>query len=448
MKKRFIVTLFVIILFYPFYLFANSKVGVSCQHEEPSLNCDIRLFSANSVNQIIVTTNGQEGKLPSTYVSYSEAGGKTAMLFVVDTSDPRRKKALAQTRSFLKKVVKSSSSDILMGIAGFDSSLTVMVKIGSSRELLLKGVDKLKAKGKTTELYRSTRDAVKELSLVPAKRKALILLSDGKSEDTAYFPSDVIALAKKEKVVIYGLAFLEKKNSVDRQALYKLSEETGGPYRQAEEDGVPKDFVDNFYNYISNGGAVDVDLSNVYGKNKLKFSIEDSKGATEETYFDIDLPQEPVLAIPPKKPWWFLYRYYLYGGVALLLGGFFIRWLIKRRKILYACFESLDSNPQTYSMYSNIIRLGRSEECDVYLENDSVSSFHAGLKLTRENEFVISDLGSTNKVYVNGEEITEGKSLCEGDVIELGEVRLRFHPLIGLDDRAQNHLVEDDGETG
>ena len=68
--------------------------------------------------------------------------------------------------------------------------------------------------------------------------------------------------------------------------------------------------------------------------------------------------------------------------------------------------------------------LGRLRECDVTLDDPSVSRRHA--RIRREGEdYVVEDLRSTNGVRVNGEERDYAR-LSDGDELELGSVRLSF----------------------
>jgi pSer/pThr/pTyr-binding forkhead associated (FHA) protein len=63
---------------------------------------------------------------------------------------------------------------------------------------------------------------------------------------------------------------------------------------------------------------------------------------------------------------------------------------------------------------------------DVHLPNDSISSHHAEIHRRREGDFYIVDLSSTNGVFVNEQVVTQTE-LNDGDLIELGEVRLYFY---------------------
>jgi predicted component of type VI protein secretion system len=68
--------------------------------------------------------------------------------------------------------------------------------------------------------------------------------------------------------------------------------------------------------------------------------------------------------------------------------------------------------------------LGRLPECDISLNDPSVSRRHARL-VEDAGAWRIEDLGSTNGVKVNGERVTEGH-VTHGDRIELGSVKLAF----------------------
>lgn len=69
-------------------------------------------------------------------------------------------------------------------------------------------------------------------------------------------------------------------------------------------------------------------------------------------------------------------------------------------------------------------RLGRSEEVDITVNHRSISREHAEF-VAVDGDLVVKDLGSANGVRVNGEDVQEA-TLDDGDVLELGQVRLRY----------------------
>ena len=68
--------------------------------------------------------------------------------------------------------------------------------------------------------------------------------------------------------------------------------------------------------------------------------------------------------------------------------------------------------------------IGRSPECDVFLDDVTVSRRHA--ELTREGSvFTIRDLGSLNGTFVNRRRI-ETSALEDDDEVQIGKYRLTF----------------------
>ena len=68
--------------------------------------------------------------------------------------------------------------------------------------------------------------------------------------------------------------------------------------------------------------------------------------------------------------------------------------------------------------------IGRSPECDVFLDDVTVSRRHA--ELVREgNGFTIRDLGSLNGTFVNRRRI-ESSVLEDDDEVQLGKYRMTF----------------------
>lgn len=88
----------------------------------------------------------------------------------------------------------------------------------------------------------------------------------------------------------------------------------------------------------------------------------------------------------------------------------------------------LDGQATAVELNSGETVIGRLPECAVQINSNMVSRKHARV-LLRDSEYLIEDMGSGNKTYVNGK-IAEGETpLKHGDRIKLGPVLLRFeHP--------------------
>ncbi len=70
--------------------------------------------------------------------------------------------------------------------------------------------------------------------------------------------------------------------------------------------------------------------------------------------------------------------------------------------------------------------IGRSRECDVVLADANVSRRHAEIRPAAAGTWMISDLGSTNGVLVNGHRIGGAELLQPGDRIALGTADIGF----------------------
>jgi hypothetical protein len=69
-------------------------------------------------------------------------------------------------------------------------------------------------------------------------------------------------------------------------------------------------------------------------------------------------------------------------------------------------------------------RIGRSPECEVFLDDVTVSRNHAVL-LERDGHFFVEDQGSLNGTFVNRRRI-DNQELENGDELQIGKYRLTF----------------------
>ena len=81
---------------------------------------------------------------------------------------------------------------------------------------------------------------------------------------------------------------------------------------------------------------------------------------------------------------------------------------------------------QSFEFEDGLVRtlIGRSPECDVFLDDVTVSRRHAEL-VHEADAFSIRDLGSLNGTYVNRKRI-ESVDLQDGDEVQIGKYRLTF----------------------
>lgn len=88
------------------------------------------------------------------------------------------------------------------------------------------------------------------------------------------------------------------------------------------------------------------------------------------------------------------------------------------------------------------VKLGRSLDSDIRLEDEGVSRLHARMQRDEDGSVVLHDLDSTNGTYVNGHKIGQSK-LTDGDRIQVGSVTiLKFSYQDSLEEQFQQQLYE------
>jgi hypothetical protein len=72
------------------------------------------------------------------------------------------------------------------------------------------------------------------------------------------------------------------------------------------------------------------------------------------------------------------------------------------------------------------LTLGRTGDNDVVINDPTVSRFHASLMTNKQGEVIVSDLGSANGTFVNGQRIGSSHALRTNDELTLGSVSFIF----------------------
>ena len=79
---------------------------------------------------------------------------------------------------------------------------------------------------------------------------------------------------------------------------------------------------------------------------------------------------------------------------------------------------------ETFRPAGGRTRIGRSPDCDVFLDDVTVSRDHA-LLVERDGRFFVEDKGSLNGTFVNRRRI-DSAELENGDELQIGKYRLTF----------------------
>lgn len=82
-------------------------------------------------------------------------------------------------------------------------------------------------------------------------------------------------------------------------------------------------------------------------------------------------------------------------------------------------YQRSDTIEEYIPLDRDLATIGRSEACDIVVPHSIVSRLHARIALEHDR-YVLSDAGSANGTYINGERIEQGQQLSTDDEIWLG----------------------------
>jgi hypothetical protein len=102
----------------------------------------------------------------------------------------------------------------------------------------------------------------------------------------------------------------------------------------------------------------------------------------------------------------------------------------RKRGLEEATILAIDSGSLAGQRFQLVdhVRIGRSAECELYLDDKYVSSRrpHAELVHQPDGTWLLTDLGSTNGTYVDGVRIAGPKVVTTADTIQIGRTQMRL----------------------
>ena len=126
-------------------------------------------------------------------------------------------------------------------------------------------------------------------------------------------------------------------------------------------------------------------------------------------------------------------------AVILLLRCFLPLLTFKRQPEIWAWLRTADNQRIPVTHWENVI--GRSAGSDIRVDSKSVSRNHAVLTRYDDGSWTITDTGSQNGTFVNGERV----DICPlepGDVIQVGQTELELTPISSRQEAMQAQLRE------
>lgn len=410
-----------------------------------------------------------KGRADRLDVQFEPRNQTLVVMFLIQLMDPGRRSIMSPMLDTVVKIAEPRESKRRYAAYTIANDLTMVADFGASKSDFDKSVRAVRGVALPTQLYKGALEAIAKLAKEKGDRKALVILGDGNSDDTSYDHEPVVKAAKDAGVIIHALGFAAEASDQPKfQYIRRLAEETGGFRREVRVGSTQKYTIGNQFvaEALENGGTATVSLREPPGPATLSMTADFSNGRSESVSYAITVPAAPVVrepTAPRQQPMetepaaapmaWYEKVFAwarenktvaLISGVALGLGTiglslFGISSFGARRarlaelaeeeqgdRVVYGWLDMLDGNASRYPLQTTNVRIGRHRDNDICLLNDSISRRHAVLHFDADKRrFVITDLGGGNGVIVNKIK-QQSHDLNDGDLVELGEVRLRF----------------------
>jgi pSer/pThr/pTyr-binding forkhead associated (FHA) protein len=94
-----------------------------------------------------------------------------------------------------------------------------------------------------------------------------------------------------------------------------------------------------------------------------------------------------------------------------------------------------------YSLFEPIVSVGRTEEKDITISDNSVSRHHAQIKKEDNGSYIITDPNSSNGTFVRGQRVRNGLRAYHGDRVRFGHIECLLLDPEGKGEAARTPLI-------
>lgn len=379
----------------------------------------------------------------------AQAPPPAIVVLALDTSGSIAAADLSRTRVLAQGLFSSLPTGSEVALLTFDDQSRILVHRTPSAETLRAALAGVKISGRYTALHDALYESSRYLRSTPRTRKAVVLVTDGRDENSALDLDDGLGDARDSGIPIFTVGI----GKVEERVLRRIAKLTSGEYAPI-------------------GLA---DAKQLAARVAALPAVEPTPEPVALAATRAPAPA-PLAAAPVEARGQTALSLVLIGGVALaaILG---LIAIVSRRPAPPVASESaggedfanaasdspapeddgysptvmakLDASDEylekTFTLTERPVlvfqggphsgqlhvlsrqtttTLGRAHANDIVLDDVSVSSQHSRIRL-EDGRFVVHDLKSTNGTFVNERKIAR-QALRTGDVIRLGETRLLF----------------------
>ena len=347
---------------------------------------------------------------------------KNIVAFAVDTSGSVRGEDLARARTMVEGVRAALPAGAEVALVTFDDEARVVLPPTTKASDLAAALGTLRPTGRHTAMNDALFDTARLLSESSATRRALVLVTDGRDEDSAVDLADGLAVAQDAGVPVFTVGV----GRVDERVLRRIAKLTGGRYTRLSATSpaslaaaIGKTGVTHVAGISADSPAVaaSVDAPPSRISRVLAWMAVFALGAPAFYAWRRRRPAVPVTTMSDAEAATLVERMnrteeYLEKTVTL-----------RERPVL-----AVTRGPGAGEVYElknrGPLSIGRARANEVVVNDVSVSSEHCRIR-TEDGRFVVHDLKSTNGTFVNERRVSR-HVLAEGDVVKIGETAMLF----------------------
>jgi hypothetical protein len=393
-----------------------------------------------------------------------------SICFVLDTSGSVPGESMRESALFIRTFVGQLEEGDSAGLIVFNDKPQILVPLSRGRAGFDQALVSLTQGGRYSTIYDAVFDAAQALEAYGQGPKAIVLITDGKDENSAILLEDCVKKASEAGVRIHAFP---TGNTIDSKDLRRLSKLTGGQYWgegwAADPQKAARLFLAEMPAEPSPGAVAEAQrprqdqppdagpqssgeqagLVETREYSPPVFSPETEEGARVETlpaqsglprmfkYLAAASFSAAVLALAI----YFVYRARGARAPSLTASSVFGRSPgsfqesgtadeVDRTTILFEkpCLvipTEKGGSSVTLLQYDETITIGRSPRNKIVVNDDSVSAEHC--QITSEGTtFVLQDRFSRNGTFLNGMRVDKVAMLQHGDVIRVGQTDIIF----------------------